>query len=326
MLKFAFIGCGDVARFHADVIYGMKHQISAVCARKNSPRITPFAGAYKIARVYDNWREMLDKENPDAIIVAVSWDQTEKIVEDVIKSGIPCLIEKPVALSSGKLNQIISGAKDFDENVLIGYNRRFYDFIPQVKHAVESQELVSIELNLPETVESIIKLYSSDIIDHILLYMSSHWLDLLLYLIGDVRVEYMHWGKTGADSFYTSYNGILYSLKHKSPIHLQANFNAPSRISMTFNFKDTIYKLCPIEMLTLYKGMECFDINGRNKVRRYAPKVQETCEVRTDYKPGFYAQMENFIETCIKHSRTNEVGCTLTDALRVTRLCEQIKG
>lgn len=324
MLSFAFIGCGNAARFHADVLSGLNRRIIAVSARKQSPHIVAFAKEYQVPYIYDNWQKMLAQEKPDALIVAVSWDQTEKIIEDVIKSGIPCLIEKPVALSSKKLIEIISATEKFNQNVLVGYNRRFYDFIPRLKEAVESGGLISVDLNMPEAVDSIVKTYSRDIVDHILLYMSSHWLDLLMYLIGDMRIDYLHRG--GSDAVHRAYNGMLYSTRYDVPVHLKANFNAPDRISITFNFKDTIYKLCPIEVLTIYKGMERIDVDGKNKIRRYTPKVFETHEVSADYKPGFYSQMDNFIETCVRRSRPNERGCTLDDALRVARLCERIKG
>lgn len=324
MLNFIFIGCGDVAKFHADVIYGMGHQISAICARKQSPRIIPFAETYKIKKTYDNWQEMLNRESPDAIVVAVNWNQTELIIENIIKSGIPCLIEKPVARSSKKLIEIISATEKFNQNVLVGYNRRFYDFVPHLKRVIESEELISIELNIPEAIDFITKMHSSNITDHILLYMSSHWLDLLMYLIGDVRIDYMH--RNEGEGKLNSYNGILYSLRYNVPVHLQANFNAPSQISMSFSFKDTIYKLCPIEMMTVYKGMERLEPDDKVKFRRYIPRVIETYEISADYKPGFYWQMKNFIATCVEHNQTNEIGCTLNDALKVTELCEQIKG
>ena len=324
MLSFAFIGCGNAARFHADVLSGLNHRIIAVSARKQSPHIVAFAKEYQVPYIYDNWQKMLAQEKPDALIVAVSWDQTEKIIEDVIKSGIPCLIEKPIALSSKKLIEIISATEKFNQNVLVGYNRRFYDFVPQLKRVIESEELISIELNMPEAVDFIAETYSSNIIDHILLYMSSHWLDLLMYLIGDVRIDYMR--RSGGEGNPNSYNGILYSLRYNVPIHLQANFNAPSQIAMAFNFKDTIYKLCPIEMMTVYRGMERLEPDDKVKFRRYIPRVIETYEISADYKPGFYRQMKNFIATCVEHNQTNEIGCTLNDALKVTELCEQIKG
>jgi hypothetical protein len=71
--------------------------------------------------------------------------------------------------------------------------------------------------------------------------------------------------------------------------------------------------------------MNRIEPDDKIKIRRYIPGVQETHEVNASYKPGFYLQMKNFIETCILHSKKNEVGCTLKDALRVTKLCEQIR-
>ncbi len=324
-VRFAFIGCGNVARFHAEVITKLGYEITSVCARKDSPNIAAFAGRYNVRNTYENWQQMLEKEKPDAVIVAVSWDHTERIIEDIIKTGIPCLVEKPVALSSGRLEQIISNTRGFNTRVLIGYNRRFYDFVPKIREAIESHELLSIELNIPEAVDSMIKTYSPDIAEHVLIYMSSHWLDLLLYITGEVRVDHIYSKRNTDKSYPRSYNGLLYSLKYRVPIHLQANFNAPSQISLTFNFTGVIYRLCPVEILTIYEGMDRIDINEKNKIRRYIPKVRETFEVDTSFKPGFYAQMNNFVETCILQEKKNEIGCMLDDALKVTKLCEEIK-
>lgn len=326
MLNFAFIGCGNISRFHADVISALGHRISSVSAREDSSNIVKFSRDYNVDNTYASWKEMLRIEKPDAIVVAVSWDQTEQIVEDIIKTRIPCLVEKPVALTSKRLRQIISVSKKFNNNVFVGYNRRFYDFIPLLKKTINSQELISIELNFPEALDSIVKIHTSKIIEHMLLYMTSHWLDLLIYLIGDVKIEHICCGRNKADHLFRAYNGILSSLKHNVPIHLQINFNAPSQTSMTFNFREEIYKLCPIELLTVYKGMDIINASNAVKIRTYLPKVHKTYEIDAAYKPGFYSQMENFIETCVRNSRTNEIGCTLEDALKVTKLCEQIKG
>ncbi len=328
MLNFAFIGCGKAARFHADVIYALGHSISAVSARENSLYIKKFSSDYGIRSSYSSWYEMLEKERPDALIIAVTWDQTESIIEDIILRRIPCLIEKPVALTSQKLEQIVLTAQKYNKNVLVGYNRRFYDFVPLFKQAIQTQtqELISIELNFPETASSLAKQFSAKIIDYILPYITSHWLDLLIYLIGDVELKYMHRRSHQTDAMFQAYNGALFSSAYNVPIHLQANFNAPSQTSITFNFKDIIYKLCPMEVLTIYQGMEVIEPNGTFKIRRYVPKTKQVFAVDTAYKPGFYLQMENFINTCITRQYSNQIGATLEDALRVTRLCEEIEG
>ncbi len=82
MINFAFIGCGKVAGFHADVINALGHRISSVSARKNSSNIEKFANDFSAGNTFDSWEAMLENDNPDAIIVAVSWDQTEHIIEE----------------------------------------------------------------------------------------------------------------------------------------------------------------------------------------------------------------------------------------------------
>lgn len=65
-------------------------------------------------------------------------------------------MEKPVALSSGVLQKIINNTEPFHNRVMTGYKRRFYDFIPVVKKALDEKELISIELNFPDIAERLL--------------------------------------------------------------------------------------------------------------------------------------------------------------------------
>lgn len=323
-MRFGFIGCGRISRFHADVVQALHHSIIGVSARKGSKNIDHFAKTYKVSNLYFDWQEMIEKQKPDALIVAVSWDQTENVIQEIINSGIPCLVEKPVALSSHALQEIINNTKQFQDRVMIAFNRRFYEFIPQVKEAIEGKELVSIELNFPETADRLIELKTRKIANHILVYMSSHWLDLMFFLIGELKVEWMMKKINRQTGYIEAYNGILRSLRFDIPIHLQANFNAPSNTSITFNFHDSIYKLCPIEILTIYKGMSLIEPSTENPIRRYVPRIDSTYNVETTHKPGFLNQMRHFIEAYVQKTKQIMLGCTLQDSLAVTRLCEEI--
>lgn len=324
MLKFGFIGCGKISRFHADVILALQHGILAVSARSGSKNISDFAKCYSISNLYYDWREMVEKQKLDALVVAVNWDQTEHIIQEVINYGIPCLVEKPVALTSDRLQEIINNTKQFHDIVMVGYNRRFYDFLPMIKQALERENLISVELNFPEPVEYLLKTKSQQLAKHILLYMSSHWIDLLMFLIGELKVEYMNRRINKKLGYVEAYNGILRSIHYGVPIHLQANFNAPSNISIVFNFSDSIYKFCPIEILNIYRGMEVVEPTIEIPIRRYIPHLEKTFYVDTMYKPGFLNQMKYFIKVCLEKKEPNKQGCTLREALAVTRICEEI--
>ncbi|NQT47289.1 MAG: Gfo/Idh/MocA family oxidoreductase [Candidatus Omnitrophica bacterium] len=325
MLKFGFIGCGKMAGFHADAVRALDHDIVGVSGRPGSRNIADFSKLYGIANSYQDWREMIEEERPDALVVSVSWDQTEGIIQEIVNSGLPSLVEKPVALSSSALQKIMANTAQYHDRIMVGYNRRFYDFMPLIKQALDEQELISIDLNFPEPLGNLMKTKSPKIAKYILIYMSSHWLDLLISLIGELKVESMSKKRSAGPGHVEAYNGILRSIRYDIPVHLKANFDAPSNTAITFNFRDSIYKLCPIEVLNIYKGMESIEPSGEVPIRRYVPHVEKTRYTDTKYKPGVLKQMECFIETCVHKKTANGQGCTLDQALEVTRICEEIE-
>ena len=267
---------------------------------------------------------MVVERRPDALVVAVSWDQTERLISDVIQEGIPCLVEKPIALSSSRLEGIIGETRRWHGQVLVAYNRRFYDFIPQLKDAINTQRLLSIDLKFPETVQRLIQNHSEAIAEHVLVFMSSHWFDLLRHLVGELKVDVMVRRPNTCTRALESVNGVLMS--RATPIHVQGNFDTPANTSMTFNFSKKIYELRPMEQMAVYEGMTVERETPEIPIRRYVPQVTQTFYVDTRFKPGFLGQMRNFVETCVSKTTANVVGCTLHDALAVIKLCEEIRG
>ena len=72
MHKFAFIGCGNVARYHADTVLALGHKIIGVCGRPHSKNIKGFKERYRVNGLYTDWRQLIATEKPDAVVVAVS--------------------------------------------------------------------------------------------------------------------------------------------------------------------------------------------------------------------------------------------------------------
>lgn len=321
MLKFGFIGCGGIARHHADAVGALGHQIYAVAARANSANIDSFACDYQVSRKFSDWKEMLAHGKLDALVVATSWDNTESIAKEIIQARLPVLIEKPIALSSRKVKEILAEVGEVQDRVMVGYNRRFYDFIPRLKEIIGSHSLVSVELNCPDSHQDNIKHYGERLREHILVYKTSHWLDLLIYLLDRVQIVKMY----RRSEKIPAYNGMLES-SGGIPIHFQANFDAPSQISLTLNFESFICQLRPIEVLRIYEGMRLLDETCEVPYRRYEPKLKEEQITDSKYKPGFLNQIRHFIEVCVKKETKEGRGCSLREALQVTELCEGIRG
>ena len=58
-MNIGFIGCGNIAHFHADTLTALNQNIVAVSSRKNSPNIVPFSKKYGINRQYTDWQKMV---------------------------------------------------------------------------------------------------------------------------------------------------------------------------------------------------------------------------------------------------------------------------
>ena len=99
-LKIGFIGCGNIACFHADVLKYLGHDIVAASALDlNSNNLKYFRKEYNVTSSYSSWSNMIENEKLDALWVTVNWDVIDKIFLDILAYGIPTFFEKPIALN-----------------------------------------------------------------------------------------------------------------------------------------------------------------------------------------------------------------------------------
>ena len=155
--------------------------------------------------------------------------------------------------------------------------------------------------------------------------MSSHWIDLVLYLLGDLEISFME-KKNNKRGHVISYNGIFKSLNGGVPIHYSSEFDSPQVISIRFVFSNSVWVLSPIEILTVYEGLERIEPTSNFPLRRYLPKTAKEIQTDLTYKPGFFKQMEYFIDAYLLGECVKDRGCTVKEALKLTQFCDQIQN
>lgn len=316
--KIAFIGCGKIAHFHADVLQHLGCQITAVSARSGSPRLRPFQEKYHIKNAYESWEEMLDKDDFDALWVTASWQSIDQILLPIIEYRKACFIEKPVALSSQKIKEAITLQNQIGTHLQIGYNRRFYHHVPKIKKILSESQIRSVTIEIPESEPNDIESKKS-----IWIYNSSHMLDLLYALIGEYKIIKLIKKAFGSSDVPNVYNALLES-NDAVPINLISNWNASANFSITFYLKDHLLKLCPVEQAILYNGFQVIEPTTDKPIRQYLPKkVDEFLAVddNDQFKPGFLNQAKHFLGL-IDTKRFSPA--TLKDALFITDFVENL--
>lgn len=323
-LQVGMIGCGKIAGFHADVLKFLGITIRAVCGSPNSLRVGAFADAHGIEKRYGTWQKMVAKEKFDALWVVAKWDAIDSMLLPLLEYGIPIMFEKPAALSTEKLSEAIDHFGHMVVKTQVGYNRRFYDFVPSVKEILATQTIKAIEIHLPESTTG---LEDEKLVNYLFLQNSSHVIDLLLYLLDFPRLSPVeirrHIDPNGRAS---GYNGLLMA-DDSVPVHLIACWNSPSNFGLKFHSEGSLIELLPIESARIYDGFEVIEPTRENPIRRYKPHVSQEFFMDPQsarYKPGFLKQTLNFVETCILRARPNIHGANLPSALKVTELCQQV--
>ena len=317
-MNLGFIGCGHIAHFHADVLNELDVNIIAVSARENSPNMASFSKKYGIRSQYSDWQLMVKNEDLDALWVMASWDQVDELLIPLIETGLPLFLEKPVALSSEKIQEAIEVHQKSKQFIQVGYNRRFYPFMDEIKSIIETGELRSVLIEIPESID----LANVELTQNLWLINSSHVIDLLIYLAGRLTIKYKNNKSRNNSKIISSYNAILETEKGL-PVHLSAEWNTANNFGITFFVDDKSIVLKPLEITRIYEGFNIIDPTKTNPLRQYKPKKIEEYFCDGKFKPGFYEQAEYFFKQ-LNSNNFKSIHSDLKGCLITTKLIENL--
>ena len=108
-LRVATIGCGGIGK-GADIPGFASHkcvEMAAFCD-VDLAMMEPLRAKYPKARFYQNWREMLDKESPDAVVVATPDHNHCLIMSEVMRRGMHLYGQKPLCRTFAECRQLES--------------------------------------------------------------------------------------------------------------------------------------------------------------------------------------------------------------------------
>lgn len=135
-MKVAVIGCGVMGRFHARNYKQFKDvDLVAVCdIQKNVAK--DLAKLYN-ANYYISHRDLIKKEALDAVSIAVPTTLHKMVARDFINTGVPVLVEKPLAVNIKEAKEILKAAKKKKVILAVGHIERFNPVITKLQDLVK---------------------------------------------------------------------------------------------------------------------------------------------------------------------------------------------
>jgi len=139
-MRVAVIGVGSMGFNHLRVYSEMDDVQLAGVSDVNPERIKAITDRFAVPS-YSDYRELIEKEKPDAVSITVPTSDHEAVATFTLKAGVHTLIEKPIAATVEEGQRIITLAKEAKCQLMIGHIIRFNPAIQSLKKRLDNGDL-----------------------------------------------------------------------------------------------------------------------------------------------------------------------------------------
>jgi len=123
--RMAIVGCGDIARFTALGCILNRKMKAIACMDIDGDRAGAFARRFRIPHASDDYERLLDRDDLDAVYLAVPHDLHRPMIEQALERGLPVLCEKPIAAEMDDAVAICELARKKKIPVGVNYQYRY---------------------------------------------------------------------------------------------------------------------------------------------------------------------------------------------------------
>ncbi|HLR35470.1 MAG TPA: inositol 2-dehydrogenase [Tissierellales bacterium] len=146
-IKIGIIGAGRIGRVHTLSIKNFipEVEIKAISDIDFSAA-KEWAEEQGIPHAYEDYKDILKDTEIDAVLICSSTDTHAQIAIEAAESGKHIFCEKPVDLSTEKVEAVLEAVDKADVKFQVGFNRRFDHNFAKVKELIDSGELGDVHI------------------------------------------------------------------------------------------------------------------------------------------------------------------------------------
>jgi len=331
MLKAGFIGFGRMGITHFSILNTHPLvEIAAVCDRSSTMLNT--IKKYTGIRIYSDYREMINKEELDFVVISTPSDSHAEIIQSAVDNNLHTFTEKPFALTAADGRETLTHLDNKPLVNQVGYVNRFNEVFMEVKKLLDADVIGEVKNFSSE-------MYGSTVLKDskaswrgkrktgggCMYEFASHCIDLVLYLLGQ------------PDKVVGSIMQSIYSSDVEDLISSTFIYNNGCTGTIMVNWSDESYRK-PANIVTI------FGTNGKIVADKHAYKIflkeagqsnkfHEGWNTRyiTDFAKSvrfyvrgneFSRQLDYFVD-CIEQKRTDNIA-SFAEALKTDVVMEEI--
>lgn len=148
MLSIAVIGAGRIGQIHAANLAARAAEVGDVRLAGISDALADAAAALagRLDAPVLSLKEALEGDSSDAVLIASPTDTHADFIERAARAGKAVFCEKPVDLSSDRIERVMEVVKGTGTVVFIGFNRRFDPNFASLKARIDQGRVGAVEL------------------------------------------------------------------------------------------------------------------------------------------------------------------------------------
>ncbi len=178
-VRTAVIGAGSMGRHHVRNYFEVEEGELVAIADIDERQGRDLSSKYR-CKYYRDYTEMVEKESPEAVTIAVPSSLHHKVGTDLMSRGIHVLIEKPIATTLKEAKELINCAKLNEVKLMVGHIERFNSGVAKLKEIIEKGELGEVTSVIARRVG----LFPPRIKDaNVIIDLAVHDIDIINYLL-----------------------------------------------------------------------------------------------------------------------------------------------
>ena len=145
---------------------------------------TALAQKYGIANSTTDYKEILKDQEVDLVLITTRHNLHASMVIETLNAGKNVFVEKPLALNTEELNQIIEAQQKSGKNITVGFNRRFSPHIQKIKQVVGTAPMNVIATMNAGFIPANVWVHDMKVGGGRIIGEACHYIDLITYLTG----------------------------------------------------------------------------------------------------------------------------------------------
>ena len=124
-VRIGIIGTGGISHLHAGAYKRLSNVEMVAACDINEPRVKVFAEKYGVPDTYTDYKDLLARDDIDAVSICTWNNGHAPIAIDALKAGKQVLTEKPPAMNTAEAQAMADAAMATGNLLMVGFVRRF---------------------------------------------------------------------------------------------------------------------------------------------------------------------------------------------------------